>query len=183
MQQRIDVEALLEHGHAVVAAIGRHAERAHPAQERVFIAEEPHAEGLTGKVFRAGHAGFLEAGQHHARALVGLGDVDHRRALLARGERRGHPVDHHVGAAAHQHLHRRHVRPARLDRDVQVFLIVEALVERHVVAGKLRLRHPFELERHVVGGDGAARHEAQRGGGSCQFLHHFSFSQLVAFLV
>ena len=30
-------------------------------------------------------------------------------------------------------------------------LLVEALVERHVVAGELRLGHPLQLQRHVLG--------------------------------
>ena len=38
------------------------------------------------------------------------------------------------------------VRPARLDRDVEPGVLVEALVLGHVVAGELRLGHPFELQ-------------------------------------
>jgi DHA1 family bicyclomycin/chloramphenicol resistance-like MFS transporter len=44
LQQRVDVEALLEHLDAVGAALGRDAELAHPAQERVLVAEEPDAQ-------------------------------------------------------------------------------------------------------------------------------------------
>jgi hypothetical protein len=104
LQQRIDVEALLEHGRRRRAALGRDAQLAHPAQERVFVAEEPDAQRAARKILGARHAGSLQAGQHHARTLEGLGDVDQRQAAFARGQRGGHPFDDHVGAAARDHL-------------------------------------------------------------------------------
>ena len=57
-----------------------------------------------------------------------------------------------VGAAAGDHLLRRDVRAARLDRHVEAFRLVEALVLGDVIAGELRLRDPFELQRDLVGG-------------------------------
>ena len=110
LQQRIDVEALLEHLDAAGAAVGLEAELRHPGQERILVAEEPDAERLALEVGRRLDAGLLAAGQHHARALERLGDVDQRHALLARGERRRHPVDDHVGAAAGDHLRRARCR-------------------------------------------------------------------------
>ena len=41
--------------------------------------------------------------------------------------------------------------PPGLIVDVEVFLLVEALVLGDVVAGELRLRDPFQLQRHLVG--------------------------------
>ena len=93
--------------------------------------------------------------------LERLGDVDERHALLAGGERRRHPVDDHVGAAAGDHLLGRDVGAARLDRDVEALFLVEALVLGDVVAGELRLGDPFELQRHRVGGR-AAEPQAER---------------------
>ncbi|MNT11157.1 hypothetical protein D3C72_1460240 [compost metagenome] len=66
LQQRIDVEALLQNRDAIRTAGGRDFQVRHPRQERVFVAEEPDAERLALEIFRLGDAGFLEAGQHHA---------------------------------------------------------------------------------------------------------------------
>src|SRR5271166_6615692 len=55
-------------------------------------------------------------------------DVDHRHALLARGECPRHPVDDNVGATAGQHLLGGNVGAARLDRHVESLFFVEALV-------------------------------------------------------
>ena len=113
-------------------------------------------------------AGVGAAGELEARVLERLGDVDHRRALLARGERRRHPVDDDVGAAAGQHLLGRDVRAARLDRHVEPFVLVEALVLGDVIAGELRLGDPFELQRHLVGRMRGARGEDRRHAGECR---------------
>ena len=94
--------------------------------------------------------------------LKRLGDVDHGRAFLARRQRRRHPVDDDVGAAARQHLLGRDVRTARLDRHVEALLLVEALVLGDVIAGELRLRDPLELQRHLVVGMSRARREHRR---------------------
>ena len=41
--------------------------------------------------------------------------------------------------------------PPGLIVDVEAGVLVEALVLGDVVAGELRLRHPFQLQRHLVG--------------------------------
>src|SRR3546814_1789098 len=69
-----------------------------------------------------------------------------------------------VGAAAGQHLGRCDVRAARLDLDVQVLVVVEALVLGDVVAGELRLGDPFQLQRDRVGGNRLAGRERHRPG-------------------
>ena len=137
--------------HAAGRAVGLEAELAHPVEERIFVAVEPDAERAVLEVGRGLDAGVGAAGQLEARMLERLGDIDHRHALLARGERRRHPVDHHVGAAAGEHLLGRDVRAARLDRHVEPVVLVVALVLGDVIAGELRLGDPFELQRHLVG--------------------------------
>ena len=107
--------------------------------------------------------------------LERLGDVDHRRALLARRQRRRHPVDDDVGAAARQHLLGRDVRAAGLDRHVEPFVLVEALVLGDVIAGELRLRDPFELQRHLVVGLRRARDSIAADAGECEY-HRFHFA-------
>ena len=92
--------------------------------------------------------------------LIHLGDVDDVQPLLPRGEGGGHPVHHHIRAAAGQHLVRVHIRPAGLDGDVQPVGFVKALGRGDVIAGELRLRDPFELQ-----GDGVIR---LRGGENSQ---------------
>ena len=82
--------------------------------------------------------------------LEGLRDVDQGLAFFARGEGGGHPVDDHIGAAARDHLFGRDVGPAWLDGDVEPLVLVEALVLGDVIARELGLRHPFELQRHLV---------------------------------
>jgi hypothetical protein len=56
--------------------------------------------------------------------------------------------------------------PPGLMVDVEAFLGVEALVLGDVVAGELRLRHPFELQRHGLAAprclEGGQRHRAGR---------------------
>jgi hypothetical protein len=127
LQQRIDVEALLQNGHAVIAAFGRNAELAHPRQERILVAEEPDAQRLARK-------SSGEVMPVSLRQVSIMPDFLNGWAMLtsgtpfSRGQSRRHPVDDHVGAAAGDHLRRRDVRTARLDRDVEVFLFVEALV-------------------------------------------------------
>ena len=123
----IDVEALLQHFHAAGRAVGLEAELAHPIEERIFVAVEPDAERAAFEVGRRLDAGVGAAGQFQAGMLERLGDIDHRLALLARSERGRHPVDHHIGAAAGQHLLGRDVGTARLDRHVEPFVLVVPL--------------------------------------------------------
>ena len=154
LQQRIDVEPLFQNGHAALGAIGREAQFAHPRQKRIFVA---------GEIFGSGDAAFLEAGQHHARGFIGLGDVHNRRAVFTRGQGGRHPIDHHIGPAAQQNLHGRHIRATRFDRHVQVFGLIKPFFKSHIIARKLRLRDPFELQRHVIGSKGARTHSGQSG--------------------
>src|SRR3546814_10200744 len=63
LQQRIDVEALLQHGDAAVAAVGRDAELGHPGEEGILVAEEPDAQGMAGEILRRVDAAVLAAGQ------------------------------------------------------------------------------------------------------------------------
>ena len=151
LKQRVDVEALLHHLDAARRAVGREFELPHPIEERIFVAVEPDAKRAALEILGLLDAGVGAAGQLQTRMLERLRDVDHRRALLARRERRRHPVDDDIGAAARQHLLRRDVRAAGLDRDVEPFILVEALVLGDVIAGELGLRDPFQLQRDLVG--------------------------------
>ena len=160
-------------------AVGRDAELGHPGQERVLVAVEPDAQGLAAEVLGLGDAGVLAAGQHHARALERLGDVDQRHALLAAGQGRGHPVDDDVGTPAGDHLRRGDVGSAGVDGDVEPGLLVEALVLGDIVAGELRLGDPFQLQGHRVGGVGRADAQRQDRRRECRPLHLFSSSSLV----
>ena len=155
------------------AAFGRQAELVHPGVERILVAEEPDAERLALEVGFGLDRPVLRADQLHAGLLEGLGDVDQRHALFAGGERAAHPVDDHVGAAAGDHLLGRDVGAARLDLDVEAFLLVEALVLGDVVAGELRLRDPFQLQRHLVGGQRLECGKRHRAGQhrNHQFFH------------
>ncbi|QTK80715.1 hypothetical protein AT6N2_C3231 [Agrobacterium tumefaciens] len=152
LQKRIDVETLFQHGHAIGAAGGRDFQVRHPRQERIFIAEEPDAQRLALEILRFLDAGFLQAGQHHARGFERLGDVDERHALFAGGKRRRHPVDDHVGPASSQYLRRCDIRATGLDIDVEAFGFIKALVLGDVITGELRLGDPFQLQGDLVGG-------------------------------
>src|ERR1700704_3255024 len=72
------------------AAGGSVAELVHPGEKRILVAGEPHAEGAAAQICRRGDAGLPAAGQHHARSLEDLRDVDERHAFLARPQGRGH---------------------------------------------------------------------------------------------
>ncbi len=170
MQQRIDVEALLQHRHPIGAASGGKTQFRHPGQEGVFVAEEPDAQCLAFEISRRRDAGFLKAGQHQARVFEGLGDVHQRQALFTGGQGGRHPVNDHIGAAASDHLLGRDVGAAGKDGHVQTLFLVIAFFLRDVIAGKLRLRHPFQLQLHAViclrrGGQQA------KCGSDQQFLH------------
>ena len=174
LDERLHVEALLEHGDAIGAAIGGQAELVHPGVERILVAEEPDAQRLALEV------GFgvlmpVYFGQTSSMPGLGerLGDVDQHGALLARGQRAAHPVDDDIGAAAGNHRLRSDVRAARLDGDVETFVLVEALVLGDVVAAELGLGDPLQLQRHRIGGDRRPGRQRERGGECSQhnFLH------------
>ena len=116
------------------------------------------------EIRRLGNSRFLAAGELHAGFLERLRDVHQRHALLARRQRRGHPVEDDIGPAAADHLARIDVGSARLDIDVEPEILVEALVLGDVVAGELRLGHPFELQGELVLGLGAHARQRQDGG-------------------
>ena len=71
-----------------------------------------------------------------------------------------------------QHLRRRDVGAARLDGDVQPLVLVVALRLGDVIAGELRLGHPFQLQRHILG-PGGAREQERRGRSPRNPLDHF----------
>ena len=110
LQQRIDVERLLQHLDPVGLAGGADPQLGHPGVERIFVAIEPDPQRVALEIGRRGDAGFLQAGQLQPAMLERLGDVDQRQAAFARGKRGGHPVDDHIGAAAGDHLLGRDVR-------------------------------------------------------------------------
>ena len=118
LQQRIHVKALFQHGHTILTAFGGQLKLAHPAEKGEFIAKEPDAQRLAFEVIRGLDPGILAASQHHARGFERLRDVHHRQTLLARGQSGGHPFNGDIGTTTGQHLCRRNVWTARLDRDV-----------------------------------------------------------------
>ena len=161
MQQGVNVEALLEHFHAIGGTICLDAELRHPGQEWIFIAAKPHAERMTLEICRGFNARISTAGQQQAGALERLRNIDQRHALFAGGERGGHPVHHHIGTAAGNHLRRGNIRAAGLNGDIETGILIKALVLGDIITSKLRLCHPFELECHLFGGMGAGG--CQRG--------------------
>ena len=79
-----------------------------------------------------------------------LGDVDDFLPLVPRREQAVEPVDAELRLAAEHHLLRDDVGATGTDRDVEVLVVVEALVEGRVVARELRLHHPLGLQGHLV---------------------------------
>jgi hypothetical protein len=147
LQQRVDVEALLEH---LDVGVGLEVELGHPVEERVLVAAEPDAQRLALEVGRLADAAGLLAGEHQPRAVEDLRDVDQRHARSRAASCVGHPVDDRIGLVAGQHLHRRDIGAAGLDRDVEAFGLVVALRRGDVVAGELRLRHPLHLHGELL---------------------------------
>ena len=89
------------------------------------------------------------------------------------GQRRRHPLDDHVGPAARDHLRRGDVGAARQDRDVEVGVLVVALLKGDVVARELRLGDPLQLQRQLVGrlGRGRTQDQCRRNKGACRCPH------------
>jgi hypothetical protein len=161
LQERLDIEALLQDRHPLLAACGRDAELAHPGQERVLVAGGPDAERVARKIPGLLDARVPAAGEHHAGPIEDLGDVDQGHALLACRQRRRHPFHDHIGAAARDHLRRCDVGPARHDGDVEADLVIKSLLFGDIVAGELRLRDPFELQGQLVRRRGETAAEQQ----------------------
>jgi hypothetical protein len=128
-----------------------------------LVAAEPDRHLLAGQVCRRLDAGVLPGNLAHRAALEDLGDVDQVGALFARREQARHKVDAKVRLAARHHLFGHDVRATRVDRDVEAFGVVEAFALGGIVAGKLRLGHPLELQRDRVFG-GAGRVGVRAGG-------------------
>ena len=82
-----------------------------------------------------------------AGALEDLGDVDEVGARLPRLEDLRDPRDRELGAVGRRaDLLRDDGRPAVDELDLEVLVLVEALLVRGEVAGELRLRRPLELQ-------------------------------------
>src|SRR5207244_13079605 len=94
------------------------------------------------------------------------GDADQRQTLITESEETRDPVDTEVGLTVDHLLLRNDIRSARQDLNVQVFVLVVALVQRNEVAGELGLGHPLELELDLVGRSGGlCSNGGSRGGG------------------
>ena len=180
LQDRVDIEALLQDIYAAAAAVGRDAKLAHPGQERILVAIEPDAKGLAAEIRRRLDAGILAAGQHHARGFERLGNVDQVHTLFARGKRRRHPVDDDIRATARDHLNGRYIGATRLDGDIKILFRIEALVRSNEISGELGLGHPLQLQRQLVcstcrRAHGNGRRKRQQG---CQCFFHVMLPRL-----
>ena len=117
-----------------------------PGEQLELVAEAPVADLLAAQVGGRGDALVRERHLVGARPLEDLRDVGDARALLARGERLGHPGDRVVGLALREHRLRDDVDAALEDLHVEPALLVEALVDGGEVAGELALGHPLQLQ-------------------------------------
>ncbi len=150
LKDRINVEALLQNRHAIIATVNRKAELGHPAKERILVAVEPNAQCFTGEVSRGRNATVFTTSQHHARRRERLRDVNHVQTFFTRRKRGRHPVQNNISTATSDNLCWRNVRATWLDCHVQTFVGIETVVQRNVVTSELRLCYPFKLQRHIV---------------------------------
>ena len=145
MQDRVDVEALLQYFHVGRRATGFQTQFGHVREERIFVATEPDAQGFALEVSFLVHTGRFFASQHHSRAVEHLRHIHHGHASFAGSQRAGHPVHRDVSTIGSQHLCGRDVGATRLDRHVQPGILVKPFGSGHVVTGELGLWHPFQL--------------------------------------
>ena len=110
---------------------------------------------------RAGDAARFLAGQYLAGLLEGLRDVDQRDAVLARPQGRRHPFADRAGAAIGDHLGRRDIRTARIDRHLKTDIAIEALVLGNELSGELGLRDLFARQCDLVLRRGRAGRHSQ----------------------
>ena len=157
VEQRLHVELLLDERDVG----GRDPRLRHAGEQLELVAEAPVADLLAAQV--GGRRDPLVRERHlvGARTLEDLRDVGDARALLARGERLGHPGDRVVGLALREHRLRDDVHAALEDLHVEPALLVEALVDGGEVAGELALGHPLQLQL-----DGRQRARGRAGGGT-----------------
>jgi hypothetical protein len=93
-------------------------------------------------------------GERHlerAGALVDLGDVHDVRPGLPARERLRHPREREVDLAVGELCLRDDLDAALDDLDVEAHALVEALVDRRVVAGELGLDEPLQLQLDRIG--------------------------------
>src|SRR5207248_8536002 len=83
LQDRIDVEPLLDDLDAAGRAVALVAELRHPGQERILVATVPDPDGLALEVGWFLDAGIGAAGQLQTGFLEGLRDVDQWHAFFA----------------------------------------------------------------------------------------------------
>ena len=159
-QQRRHVELLLDQGDPGLRVDARLLQA---GEQLELVAEAPVADLLTGQARGRGQPRVLPRDLQRAGPLVDLADVGDLRALLARGQRLGHPRDGEVDRAGGQLGLRHDVDAALDDGHVEALLGPEARVLRRVVAGELALRDPLQLQLDLggrgaggVGGSGAS---------------------------
>jgi hypothetical protein len=146
VQEEVHVEGLRDDVHVLLrveAVLGQRGE------ELVLVPAEPDTDLLALQLLDVRDAAVGPRDLRHPGAGEDLGDVDDLTALVACREQVVEPVDAEVRLAAEHGLLGDDVRPAHLDVDVEVLVVVVALLESGVVAGELRLRHPLELERDL----------------------------------
>jgi hypothetical protein len=125
-----------------------------PVAHRVLIADVPHSDRTSAHIRGAPDAGGAAAHHERRRALEHLRDVDGITAAGAERQRVGQPGDRDVGRAVRQHLQRvdrrgsRDRRSALDEFDRDPLTLVEAERVGHVVAGKLGLVRPLQLQAH-----------------------------------
>ncbi|CAB4747593.1 unannotated protein [freshwater metagenome] len=135
----------------------------HRGEDFELVAVAPVTDLLACVVLGGRDVLVLEAHGQGSRTLEDLGDVDDVRAGFTTGEGLGDPRDSEVRVAVGEHGLGRDVDSALEDRDVEALCLVEALVERGVVAGELGLGDPLQLQ--LDGCSGCAGDRCRGAGG------------------
>ena len=167
LQQRVHVKALLEHLNTGFRfAIRGNAQLAHPGHEGEFITKEPHAQRPVGQICWGRDPRIAPTGQHHARGFERLCDVHQGQTLFACRKCGGHPLHRHVRTATGNDLRGRNIRTTGQDCHVQPLFLIKPFVERDIIARKLRLCDPFQLQLDLI--RKGRRRQPQRQRGACQ---------------
>src|SRR5688572_1671960 len=112
----------------------------------MLIAKAPGTNSLAFHIGNSGYRRISPGNLEGATALEDLSNVDQISPLFTRGQHLWHPGNPELSLAGGNDLLRHNIHCAFQNSNIQAELFIETLGLGRIVAGKLRLSDPLELE-------------------------------------